>query len=421
VIEPEFPEPESSTLDEADKRFRLYQDDVSRRKALEIRERSGVNARLYDASPISEEIHDRAYRVLQETPLPGNQALDIKTVQKDRAETMPGYRLVTFDEMEVDPPAKRWLIKGIFARGETSAWIAPPGAMKSALLAEAAIHVGAGLDWHGYRNKGAAGVVYFAIERADLVKRRLRAHRQRIGLMGTPIAVSSETIDLTHPDAFKKVIDTIRTAKAILGADIGLVIVDTFAKLIAAAGGDENSAKDQGAVFANVQRVKNVTGVHVALIGHTGKDESRGARGSNALLGDVDVMVTIGGDEIKAVTVTKANDAPEGPLFSFKSEIHNFGTDEDGDPITVNIVSSELCQSDNIPRIREPKLTESQEAMLRLLRDAGSSGLSTSDWNAKAREIGIGVTRKATLHNLKAQLKDRNLVREYNDLWQVQK
>jgi hypothetical protein len=350
-----------------------------------------------------------------------NRVLDIKVVQMDRAATMPGYRLVTFDEMEVDPPAKKWLIKGILARGETSAWIAPPGAMKSALLAEAAIHVGAGLDWHGYRNKGAAGVVYFAIERADLAKRRMRAHRQRLNLKGTPICVSSDTIDLTHPEAFKKVIETIRTAKTILGADIGLVIIDTFAKLIAAAGGDENSAKDQGAVFANVQRVKNNTGVHVALIGHTGKDESRGARGSNALLGDVDVMVTIGGEETKTVTVTKANDAPEGVLFSFKSEVHDFGTDEDGDPITVNIVSSEEVSVQSAPKGREPKLTESQEAMLRLLRDAGTAGLSTADWNAKARELGIGVKRKATLHNLKAQLKDRNLVREYNDVWQVQK
>src|SRR5947208_9955760 len=99
--------------------------------------------------------------------------------------------------MEVDPPAKEWLIKGILASGETSAWIAPPGAMKSALLAEAAVCVGAGIDWHGHRNKGAAGVVYFAIERADLVKRRLRAHKRLLGLKGTPIAVSSAVIDLT--------------------------------------------------------------------------------------------------------------------------------------------------------------------------------------------------------------------------------
>ena len=66
-------------------------------------------------------------------------------------------------------------------------------------------------------------------------------------------------------------------------------------------------------------------------------------------------------------------------------------------------------------------LHENQEAMLRLLRDAGPTGLSTADWNAKARDIGIGLTRKATLHNLKAQLKDRKLVREYNDVWQAQK
>lgn len=304
---------------------------------------------------------------------PPNETLDVRIAQKERAETMPGYRLVTFDEMEIDPPAKQWLIKGIFARGETSAWIAPPGAMKSALMAEAAVCVGAGLDWHGYRNKGAAGVVYFAIERADLVKRRLRAHRKKLGLAGTPIAVSSATIDLTHPESFKRVVDTIRTAKAVLGADIGLVIIDTFAKLIAASGGDENSAKDQGAVFANVQRVKNATGVHVALIGHTGKDESRGARGSNALLGDVDVMVTIGGDDIKTAIVTKANDAPEGQLFSFRSEVFDFGADEDGDPITVNIVSGEVVSFQSATKLRDR-----WSKGLRLVRDCLNEALIQS-------------------------------------------
>ena len=48
--------------------------------------------------------------------------------------------------------------------------------MKSALMAQASICVAAGLDWNGHRSKETAGVVYFAIERADLVRRRLRAH-----------------------------------------------------------------------------------------------------------------------------------------------------------------------------------------------------------------------------------------------------
>jgi hypothetical protein len=248
------------------------------------------------------------------------------------------------------------------------------------------------------------------------VKRRLRAHRQRLGLAGTPICVSSDTIDLTHPEAFKKVIDTIRTA-AIMGAEIGLVIIDTFAKLIAAAGGDENSAKDQGAVFANVQRVKNATGVHVALIGHTGKDESRGARGSNALLGDVDVMVTIGGEEIKTATVTKANDAPEGQLFSFKSEVFDFGPDEDGDPRTVNIVSSEEIGSPQKPNSRDPKLSTNQRVMFRLLVDAGATGLTTEAWNELAKEQGI--TTKQRHYEARMALKDKSLVREYAGHWKV--
>ncbi|MCK1595489.1 AAA family ATPase [Bradyrhizobium sp. 164] len=404
MIEPEFPD------DYDHKTVEIERQEAANRAM-------AVRARL---KPLPDSLVDRAYQVLQETPLPAdvNRALDIKVIQKDRASMMAGYRFVTFDEMDVEAPAKDWLIKGIFARGETSAWIAPPGAMKSALLAEATVCVAAGLDWHGHRNKDAAGVVYFAIERSDLVKRRLRAHKRLLGLEGTPIAVSSETIDLTHPEAFKKVIDTIRSANAVLSAEIGMIVIDTFAKLIAAGGGDENSAKDQGAVFANLQRVKSVTGVHVALIGHTGKDESRGARGSNALLGDVDVMVSISGDDIKMVTITKANDAPEGPLFSFKSEVHDFGLDEDGDPITVNIVSSEEVSGQVARKPREARLTETQEAMYRLLRDAGAAGLSTEDWNAKARENGLG-GRRATLVNVKAQLRDKGLVREYAGTWKV--
>lgn len=350
-----------------------------------------------------------------------NNVLDIKTVQKDRA-SWSGYQFKTLDELAIEPAAKRWLIKGIFARGETSAWIASPGMMKSALMAELSICVAAGQEWHGFRNKEAAGVVYFAIERADLVSRRLRAHVRLQGLeSGLPVYVVSQTIDLTKPDAFKKVVDTVRTIEGAYNVKIGLIIVDTFAKLIAAGGGDENSAKDQGLVFTNVQRVKNNTDTHVALVGHKGKDENRGARGSNAILGDVDLMVEISGvGEVKTVTVTKANDAPEGALFSFKSEVHDFGTDEDGDPITVNIVSSETVDAGQSAGRRDPKLTKNQQTLFGMLHAAGAAGLSLADWNNQAREAGIGVKRKADLNDIRAALLSQNLIRNYGDQWNVQ-
>ena len=31
---------------------------------------------------------------------------------------------------------------------------------------------------------------------------------------------------------------------------------------------------------------------------------------------------------------------PEGPLFSFKSDVHEFGTDEDGDPYARSAISA---------------------------------------------------------------------------------
>jgi hypothetical protein len=410
MIEPEFPEPEDTAVSygstEADQRFRLYEEDRARAKARETRERLGGRPQVFDSRP---------YDPLESH---GNTVLDIKVMQKDRA-SWSGYQFKTLDELAIEPVSKRWLIKGVFARGESSAWIAPPGMMKSALMAQASICVAAGLDWHGYRNKEAAGVVYFAIERADLVSRRLRAHVRLQGLGSLPVYVVSQTIDLTTLDAFKKVVDTVRAIEHAYSVKIGLIIIDTFAKLIAAAGGDENSAKDQGAVFANVQRVKNNTDTHVALVGHTGKDESRGARGSNAILGDVDVMVTIGGEEIKTATVTKANDAPEGGLFSFKSEVHEFGTDEDGDPITVNVVSGEEVSVQSSPKTREPKLTANQKTLFGMLHAAGSAGLTLEDWNNQAREAGIGVKRKADLNDIRAALLSKQLVRNYGDRWHV--
>ena len=189
-----------------------------------------------------------------------NKILDIKTLQIDRRRNSAGYPFKTFDEMSGETAAKNWLIKGILAKGETSNWIAPPGGLKSALLAQASISVTGGLDWQGKRNKGAAGVVYFALERADLVEKRIRAHCLRLGLKSLPIAVVAVTFDLIKTDSVKRVITTIQEAEAVFGTGVGLIIFDTFAKLIAAGGGDD--------VDATIRTFGQVSGP-IVLVGHS--------------------------------------------------------------------------------------------------------------------------------------------------------
>ena len=263
--------------------------------------------------------------------------------------------------------AKPSIIKGVIAKGERSSWVGPPGSAKSTLLTDIAIHAADGLDWRGYRSKDRVGVVYFALERGQLVKRRLMAHAaQTMGPPNLPIAVASQVINLLNSECIAKIVETIRAAEAHYGCAVGLIIIDTYNKGIAAGGGDESSAKDQNITAANLQRVQDLTGVHIALVGHTGKDESRGARGSNAHMADVDMMVQISvDDDIRTATITKINDGAKDVLTRFELKILTLGQDEDGDDITTAIVSDDRL--DTKKEMSRARLNKSQRRAMELL------------------------------------------------------
>jgi len=162
------------------------------------------------------------------------------------------------------------------------------------------------------------------------------------------------------------IVAAIKEAEQHFGLGVGLAIFDTYAKGIAAGGGDEDKAKDQNIALANLRRVLDRVHIHIAGIGHTGKDESRGERGSNARLADVDVSVLISGDTTRTATVMKANDQPEGPLVSFQLEPFDFGLDEDGDPFRTFILSKDIITS----APAKSSLTDQQRLALEALAES---------------------------------------------------
>jgi len=317
----------------------------------------------------------------------------------------PALKLTYFDDCGAFAQ-KRWILKGIIARGETSAWIAPPAAGKSALLTEISVHCAAQIDWRGHRAKEACGVVIFALERADLFKRRLRVYQQRDGLQGLPIAVADAIIDLLNPNCVDTIVSTVREAELQFGCSVGLIGIDTYAKGIAASGGDEDKARDQNLAAANLRNVHTRLAAHIALVGHTGKNEDRGARGSNAHLGDVDLMIQISGDVIKIAQVVKANDQPERTVAEFKLEVFELGRDEDHDPITTAIVSTEhFEQITQGPTVKKPKLPQVPKSALHALHEciadgpapiptdphvpAGVTGVTLDDWRERLLKLAI--------------------------------
>ncbi len=60
----------------------------------------------------------------------------------------------------------------------------------------------------------------------------------------------------------------------------------------------------------------------------------------------------------------------EGPLFSFKSEVFEFGIDEDGDPITVNIISDEQIATSESKLAAHRRLSARQQLALDALCEA---------------------------------------------------
>ena len=278
----------------------------------------------------------------------------------------PGIPLDYYENFDMSV-AKDWIIKGAIAKGETSSWIGPPGAAKSALLIDLMTSVASGTGWRGHPSKGRLGVVYFALERGELVKRRLMAHAMQFAEPpNLLIAVASQIIDLLNQKCVAMIVDTVHAAEVHYSCTVGVIVIDTYGKGIAAGGGDENSAKDQNITLANLRRVQELTGVHVAFVGHTGKDETKGARGSNAHMGDVDMMVQISvAEDIRTATITKINDGVEGVLTRFKVKSVTLGQDEDGDDITTAIVSDDRFDTEK--ESSRARLNKSQRRAMELL------------------------------------------------------
>jgi AAA domain len=297
-----------------------------------------------------------------------------------------------FDEC-CDEPAKPWLIKDVLAMDEDSTWFGPPGSLKSTLLVDLAIHLAAGKDWRGFKTKMHAGIVYFALERASLTRRRIAGHSKRDKLKNLPLAVAGDIIDLIDEAQVDTIVETVKAAEKRFGVDVGLIIIDTYAKAVAAGGADEDKAQHVNTVAANLKRVHEKVGhpIHIATIGHTGHEGTR-ERGSSAKTGHVDLAVRISGEgKVKTVHITKANDQDEGVMTSFEGEEIVIGKDEDGDSLTTFITAKHAVQAapEAVSRLSDQQVN-ALDALRKAIKEHGQKGSVAVDaWRDELFRCGV--------------------------------
>ena len=294
-----------------------------------------------------------------------------RNVGTDRLEGRAGELQAALRPLDAIKPvlSSRYLVKGWLDRGATSVVYGESNVGKTFFALDLAMHIAAGKVWHGAKvpltGDELGCVVYVAGEGGSGMHNRVEAIRQdKSTLIEEAEARHGFTLlptmlDLCGASDAEELVKVF----AALPTRIGLVIIDTLARTMG--DGDENTARDMGAFVRSVDHLRNATGAHVMVIHHSGKDASKGARGSGSLRAAVDTEIHLSrsGGVVMAET-RKQRDMPTGSVFAYLLRDVEIGIDEDGEPVTSAVVEP------TEPVRQRPKLSAQQTIALQALDDA---------------------------------------------------
>jgi hypothetical protein len=234
-------------------------------------------------------------------------------------EPRPRFPALPLDMIELsdEPP---FLIDGLMPATGFAVVVGLPKSLKSFLLADALFHVTMGQPWAG-RDVMQGAVVYVTGEGVSGFKRRLVAMRRHYGVegQGVPFVLVPVAPDLGRASGdAETLIETIREClNAIGNPPLRAVAVDTLARSMK--GADENAAKDMTAFVDNCGQIGSAFGCIVVAVHHSGKDATKGARGSNALDGACDCMWGVErGEASSLVSIVYMKDAEAGASWHFR-------------------------------------------------------------------------------------------------------
>jgi len=207
----------------------------------------------------------------------------------------------------LDMEPQKWKVPGWIPSNSVVAVYAAPGVGKSFYALTLALEFARGGEWLGTRLE-AERVLYVAAEKANTLRDRGEAwceyHEQLL----------PSHFDLLEgaPPQLSNPIDTQALCLLIEKLEAKFVVIDTYAMTLR--GIDENSSKESGVAIEALSQLRQATkGGTVLVVHHTGKDSSKGLRGSTALLAAVDLSIEIastGAGRLQA-TVRKSNAGAE--------------------------------------------------------------------------------------------------------------
>jgi hypothetical protein len=252
-------------------------------------------------------------------PFPFDSTRNGAAHDSDGATSVPLIPLIlTMRQLDALPPPE-WLVHGLLPEKSLVVAFGPPKAFKSFVALSLALHIADDKPWFGHTvRQGVA--VYIAGEGTGGLSTRLRAMRTAYDInIDAPLFVIRKAVNFRDHAAVQALAKLIRETVG-EGVPIRMVVIDTLAR--AMPGADENSAQEVGLVIAECDWLKDDLDTTVMLVHHSGKDESKGARGTSALRGAWDAAFEIrsAGKRRAMMTVVDQKEAEAGQQFVFRMD-----------------------------------------------------------------------------------------------------
>lgn len=225
-----------------------------------------------------------------------------------------------------DPTPLDYVVDDFFVAGTTSMIYGAPGICKSFIIQDIGMSVATGRAWHT-REVSQGSVFYICGEGHQDLPNRIHAWKTHHGLEKDdvfPFYHTEHEVNLLDPDAVKEIT---RICLDLIEEKPRLIIIDTLSTNFG--GGDENSG-DMAEFINGCNTIAREVGAHVSVIHHSGKDDSKGARGSSSAHGNVYSYFNVDkGDEFTRLNTIKQKGGLQLKPLCFDMKLIDLGTAQD--------------------------------------------------------------------------------------------
>lgn len=296
------------------------------------------------------------------------------------------FQFVQVGEMVAQLKPVDWLVRDFIEQNAVISFYGAAGGGKTQVATAIACSVATGTTWFGRSTKTGA-VFLIAGEGHNGLARRLTACglELSVSLDEAPLYISRTSAALTEPLAAASVAQAVEDLVDAYGDGPALIVIDTLARNFGAA--DENSTVDMNRFIAHIDAFRLRWGCSVIIVHHSGKDGSRGARGSTVLRGAVDAEYEVSRDESGLVRLVcrKMKDAemPEPMAFTIEG-VKLPIVDEDGEPVFGPV----LRLAEFVEPVRKSRVNRDERIALGHLNDEWKAFPTwRDDWLFEAAQV----------------------------------